>query len=204
MPLAAPFMRLFGCPNPGSTPSYDACILYSYNNSHNHTHIHILSQSMQVPTNDRDTNSSYDHAMHRRIPATRFFSPNIISISSPHVSRTLPETTPANVMLTQVLQVRGLPNQPRHLPNDLQLLSWASISTRKLLLYPRKHLQCASILHLLGLDVIGRRRNTRAVARSKRRDGVCGCGVHVAHDGLAAFGGEVGFGWGGSVVETPC
>jgi hypothetical protein len=108
-------------------------------------------------------------------------------------------------MLTQILQIRRLGNQSRNLIVAIVLLSRLAVSTRKLLLHSAKYLQRTRVLDFLGFDVVGRGRNGQAMPAGglERRSGIAVGGVCVAHDGLATFGGEVGFRWGGGVVETP-
>jgi hypothetical protein len=117
----------------------------------------------------------------------------------------LPETTPTNIMLTQVLQVRRLANETRNLIDHILLFARSSISTSELLLDTREHLQRTRILDFLGFDVIGWRRDTRAVTtglhganRINRRS------VRIAHDRLAALRWEAGFDGRCGVVQTPC
>ena len=104
-------------------------------------------------------------------------------------------------MLTQILQIRRLANEPRDLIDDILLLARPSISACELLFNARENLQGARVLHFLGLDVVGGRRDAGAVAAGLHgADGVDGGGVRVAHDGLAALGGEGGLDGGGGVV----
>lgn len=106
-------------------------------------------------------------------------------------------------MLTQILQIRRLLNQPINLHIGIQLLSGPKVSARKFLLDATKHLQRARILDFLGLCVVGRR-DGRAVPRAAACHGAHFGGGGVAHDGLAAFRGEVGFGRGfTAVAEAP-
>jgi hypothetical protein len=52
----------------------------------------------------------------------------------------LPETTPANIMLTQILQIRRLTNQPTDLINHILLFTRSAIFAREFLLDARKDL----------------------------------------------------------------
>jgi hypothetical protein len=103
----------------------------------------------------------------------------------------LPETTPSNIMLTQVLQVRRFRNQPRDLVNHILLFTRSSVSARQLLLDAGQDLERTRILHFLSFDVVGRWRNTTAMttrlhgANRIDRRSVC-----VAHDRLSALRGE--------------
>jgi len=122
----------------------------------------------------------------------------------------LPETTPPNIMLTKILQIRRLLNQPINLHLSPQLLSFTKVLTRQLLLNTAENLQGACILHFLCVDVVVLgRSNGRAVAGATHDAGhlvgivgvgVCGVGDH---DGLAAFGGVVWLRGGVAVVEAP-
>jgi len=51
----------------------------------------------------------------------------------------LPETTPTNVMLAQVLQIRRLLNEPVDLLEDVELIA-TKVPARQLLLDTAKHL----------------------------------------------------------------
>ena len=79
----------------------------------------------------------------------------------------LPETTPTNIMLTQVLQICRLLDQPIDLHLRTQFFSLAKVLTCQLLLDTGQDLQCPCILHFLGIDiVIMRRSDGRAMTGS--------------------------------------
>jgi len=113
-------------------------------------------------------------------------------------------------MLTKILQIRRLLNQPINLHLCPQLLALPEILTRQLLLNTTEDLQGTCILHFLGVDVVVLGRSNGGAVAGATDDaghlvGVVGVGVRGVgdHDGLAAFGGVVGFGGGVAVVEAP-
>jgi hypothetical protein len=67
-------------------------------------------------------------------------------------------------MLTQILQIRRLSNQPRNLIIAIIFLPRLTILARKFLFNTTKHLQRARVLHFLGFDVVGGGCDGRAVA----------------------------------------
>lgn len=122
-------------------------------------------------------------------------------------------------MLTQILQIRRLLDQPLDLILHHQLLTRSKIPTRQLLLDTRQHLQRARVLHLFGFRVVGNGRllKGRGTPRAERLRAVahqggvgalegsigvvwvwtkvCGGSRGRADDGGAAFGWEGGFRW---------
>jgi hypothetical protein len=126
----------------------------------------------------------------------------------------LPKTTPPNIMLTQILQIRRLLNQPIHLRHNPQLLPriGTKVPTRQLFLYSAQHHDRPRILHLLGLSLVCRRpksvsrvvgSDAGAVARAREGREVVRGVDFGADDGLAAFRGEVWFVRGFAVAEAP-
>jgi hypothetical protein len=121
-------------------------------------------------------------------------------------------------MLTQILQVRRLLDQPINLRWHIQLVTPTNtvpkVPTGQLLLDPRQHLQSARVLDLLCLGLVdGLRRDRRAVAGAAGNErggceGICrgggeGGGGRHADDRGAALRGEVGFGRGVAGAEAP-
>lgn len=102
-------------------------------------------------------------------------------------------------MLTQILQIRRLLDQAINLHLIIQLLTRPKVLTRELLFDARQDLQSSCVLHFLGFCFVGWR-DAGSVPIAHHRAHVS----DVAHDGLAALGRVVGFGWGvAAVAETP-
>ncbi len=129
----------------------------------------------------------------------------------PRQASSLPETTPANVMLTKIFQICRLLDQPVNLHLGPKLLALAKVLTRQLLLDTRQDLQRTRILHFLCVDVVVLGRGDGGAMAGAADDaghlvGVVAVGViGVAdHDGLAALRGVIWFGGGGvALIEAP-
>lgn len=123
-------------------------------------------------------------------------------------------------MLTQILEIRSLSQQPINLLLHLQLLMRLKVATGQLLLYAREHLQCACVLQVFRIyfwvygavrlsSIVRRRRWQRWGASSNAgpvtwaEGAVRAFGVG-ADDGCAALGGEGRFGRGFADIKTPC
>lgn len=91
------------------------------------------------------------------VALSRYALPEYI-LSANHTrsaSTRLPETTPSNVVLTQILQLRSFNNEFVHLVDNIQLLIRLEISPRKLLRNPVENLDCSSVLTLSLFSAIG-------------------------------------------------
>lgn len=72
----------------------------------------------------------------------------------PFASFGLPEATPSNIVLTQILQLRGFDNELVHLVDDIQLLVRLKVTSRKLLGHSVKHLNRPGVLALSLLRAV--------------------------------------------------
>ena len=120
----------------------------------------------------------------------------------------LPKTTPTNVVLAQILQIRRLFDKPINLYLGWQIFTLAKVSASQLLLDPTQHLQRPRILHFLGIDVVVLGRRNRGPVTGAADDAghlmVCRRVHGIAHDGLAALRRVVWFRWRSiTVVEAP-
>lgn len=106
----------------------------------------------------------------------------------------LPETAPSNIMLTQVLQVRSLFDEPVDLIVAVKLLSRSEVFARELLLDTTKDLKRPCILNFLRLYIVGRGWGDTGAMTGPADHGGEFSGVGT-HDGLPALGRVVGF-WG--------
>lgn len=103
-------------------------------------------------------------------------------------------------MLTKVLQVRRLLDQPVDLVLHIQLLARLEVAARQLLLDAGQNLQRARVLHFLGLGIVGRGCDAGPVPT---RAADHGAHVFGPNDGLASLGGERRLRWGFAVAEAP-
>jgi hypothetical protein len=118
-------------------------------------------------------------------------------------------------MLTQILQISSLLNQPINLGLNLELLSSLEILARELFLDSSEDLNSAHILYFLRLLIIesvlckgrGAVAWTICVGSSRLWNTIGSSGVvarfDAGHNAVAAFGGEVWLGWGFADVEAP-